>query len=375
MVYVGLISYSLYLWHWPLIVLTRYAMGMEPITPYIPVLFAASLALGSLSYHFIEQPFRRGVRVTRKFVFSSSAVFTSVLAMASVIGLMRGGFEARFSPEVVKLDMARSPQIPFVNCDDKPASAGCTLGRDNGTPTVLLWGDSHLLAWAPALNASFARLGTQAMFVPSYACPPMLGVDNALKATCAVKNLAVKNYLLANPHINTVVMSAYWNNYFHENGPLTASTGNTPVKGTYIAKNALLLTIQWLRDEGKQVVLIGPVPVYEQNVPLALALEKAMDRKLLNLSTIEQRRKHASFFEVINEVKRPWAGSFRFLDPIQWMCADNCLVMKDGVPLYRDWNHLNVAGAMALEANLYHSLLIVLAEPIEMGQVGVAPKP
>ena len=75
MVYIGLISYSLYLWHWPLIVLTRYAMGMEPITPYVPALFAASLVLGGLSYRFIEQPFRRGKRITRKHIFVSSAVF------------------------------------------------------------------------------------------------------------------------------------------------------------------------------------------------------------------------------------------------------------------------------------------------------------
>ena len=136
-VYIGLISYSLYLWHWPLIVLVRYFTGMAPITQYIPALLVASLVLGSFSYHFIEQPFRRGVRVSRKFVFSSSAVFTSIVALASVIWLMRGGFEARFSPEVVKLDQARSPQVPFVNCDEKPVKSACTLGRSEGKPKML----------------------------------------------------------------------------------------------------------------------------------------------------------------------------------------------------------------------------------------------
>src|SRR5690606_19585969 len=59
MVYLGLISYSLYLWHWPLIVFTRFWTGLEPLRPWIPALLVASLLAASASYHFIEQPFRR----------------------------------------------------------------------------------------------------------------------------------------------------------------------------------------------------------------------------------------------------------------------------------------------------------------------------
>lgn len=366
-VYIGLISYSLYLWHWPLILLTRYTMGMGPITPYISVLLASSLALGSLSYHFIEQPFRRGVHVTRKLVFSSSAVFASVLAIASAIGLMRGGFEARFNPTVVKLDRMRSPQIPFVNCDEKPVGAGCTLGRSDGKATMLLWGDSHMLAWGPAFDKILTNQGERAVFASSYSCPPMLGVDNAVKATCPAQNLSVKNYLLANPEIRTVVMSAYWSAYFQVGGPLKAQAGNSHTKEVDVAKNSLASTIQWLRDDGRQVVLIGPVPVYEKNVPLALALEKASRRQLLHSSAEEQRRKHASFFEVVNAAQRTSSGFFQFLDPIQWLCAEDCLVIKDGILLYRDSHHLSAAGAMALEAPLSEGLMTALTERHEVG--------
>lgn len=375
-VYIGLISYSLYLWHWPLIVLVRYAMGMEPITPYIPVLLAASLALGSLSYHFIEQPFRRGMRVTRKFVFSSSVVFASVLAIASAVGLARGGFEARFNPTVVKLDQARSPQIPFVNCSEKPIDSACIFGRSVGKPTMLLWGDSHLLAWAPALDESLVSQETRAVFANSSACPPMLGVNNAVKAICPAQNLAVKNYLLANPDIKTVVMSAFWSTYFREDGPLTAQAGNPPARGIDAAKNALASTIQWLRDNGRQVVLVGPVPVYDKSVPMALALEKATGRTHLHSTMDEQRKKHASFFEVVDGQVARGGASFRFLDPIQWLCAEDCMVMKDGVPLYRDSHHLSVAGAMALEAHFSQGLMTVLAERRDVvGQPATALTP
>ena len=294
-VYIGLISYSLYLWHWPLIVLTCYAMGMEPITPYIPALFISSLVLGVLSYHFIEQPFRRSVQVSRKFVYSSSLIFASVVAAVSAFGLVRGGFEARFSPEVVTLDQTRKPHIPFANCDIKPVGDDCTLGLAEGKPTLIVWGDSHSLAWAPVLDVILASQGAHAMFVYTRACPPMLGLNNTASAHCQIKNLAVKNYLLANPDIKTVVMAAYWSAYFYKDGPLRAQVSNDQYKVSEVAKTALSSTIQWLRANNRQVVLIGPVPVYESSVPLVLALEKARDRNYLQLSIDEQQKKMPLF--------------------------------------------------------------------------------
>ncbi|MDO8775998.1 MAG: acyltransferase family protein, partial [Burkholderiaceae bacterium] len=356
-VYVGLISYSLYLWHWPLIVLTRYAMGMEPITSYIPALLAVSLALGSLSYHFIEQPFRRGVRVTRKFVFSSSAVFTLVLGLVSAVGLVRGGYAERFTPAVADLDEARLPEIPFKNCNARAVGAYCMLGRPDGKPTMLFWGDSHLLSWAPALNEILSRQGVRAAFVTSSACPPILGVTTSFRATCAVQNLGVKDYLQANPDIKTVVMAAFWTSYFRKDVEITAIAGNPPEKGLQATSNALISTIQWLRLN-KQVILIGPVPVYDKSVPLALALELATGRNFHRSSLDMQQQKNAFFFKVVeDEKRREGDASFRFLDPIKWLCADECMVMKDGVSLYRDAHHLSVAGAKALEAKLFHGFI------------------
>ena len=362
-VYIGLISYSLYLWHWPLMVLVRYAIGMEPTKHYILVLFVISLALGSMSYHFIEQPFRQRSRFTSKNFFSSSAAFVSVLAIASIIGLFRGGFESRFNPEVVKLDKERSPQIPFVDCDNKRVGTGCILGRAESKPTYLVWGDSHSIAWAPVLDVVLASKGEKAVLVTTAGCPPILEVNkNMVNEICPLQNIAVKNYLVAHPEINTVVMSAYWSAYFREDGPLTLQAGNTQSKGIDAVKTALISTLQWLRENERQVVLIGPVPIYEMSVPMVLALEKTTSRVLLRSTMNEQRKKNNSFFEAVDQSNQDGGRFFRFIDPIKWMCTEDCKVIKNGTSLYRDSHHLSVAGAMNLETELFNELFTVLSK-------------
>lgn len=355
-VYVGLISYSLYLWHWPLIVYTRYAVGMEPLTPYIPALLAASLLLGSLSYHFVEQPFRRGKGLDRKLVFTSAAALASVLGLAAVVGLMRGGFEARFSPEVVNLDKARSPQVAYADCEDRPIGAWCSLGSRSTAPQTMLWGDSHMLAWGPALHRVFEQRGEGAFIAWRPLCPPLFGIQkNSANPSCPDQNTLIKNHLLAHPEIKTVIMAAHWNVYFRDAGPLTVGTGRaTTVEGTAAIRAGLAASLEWLLNNGRQVILIGPVPTFDKSVPLAQALGVATNRNFLHSTAQEQRDKNAPFFQVVNVFHG--APSFRFLDPIQWMCAGDCITMKNGVPLYRDAHHLSIAGAIALETDLAHGM-------------------
>ena len=370
-VYVGLMSYSLYLWHWPLIVLTQFANGMDPIKPYLPALFMVSMLLGSLSYHFIERPFRRGSRfATRRTVFSSMAAVASLLISVAVAGLLMNGYEGRFDATVVKLDQARfAAKHPFINCFDRVSPTWCVLGKSEVEPSTLLWGDSHLLAWAPAMNEIFLKQDKRAVFAPLSACAPLLDVESAGNSKCAPNNLAVKEYLLAHPKIKTVVMAAYWTANFREKGPLSDQQGD---KGSVAAKNALISTVQWLREQGRQVILVGPVPVYDNSVPMVLALKAITSQRLSPSTATEQRHKNALFFSTVDAI--PKGPLFRFIDPIQWFCMDDCRVVKDGIALYSDSNHLSVAGAMAMEANLAKGLDHSPAKRSDIDQVHVVSK-
>lgn len=349
LVFVGLVSYSLYLWHWPLIVLVRYAAGMAPITPYLPALFLASMLLAWLSYRFVEQPFRHKAAVSRHFVLGSTVAMAASMTLTACAGLWKEGFEARFSPEVVRMDKTRTEEIPFVQCDEQAPQSWCVLGQVGAAPETLLWGDSHLLAWAPAIDQILLKQGSSAVFAELSACPPMLNIQNN-RPGCPEHNLAVKDYLLKHPEIKNVLMAANWSKYFDPAYQIRLSQGKAQLQGVEAARHGLIESLGWLRASGRSVLLVGSVPVYETDALLSLALATASNRNPPLLNAEAQMKKNLRFYESVRN-----AGTdmrVKLLDPIHWICKPDCMLVQDGVPLYRDGNHLSVAGALAFKNDL-----------------------
>jgi hypothetical protein len=136
------------------------------------------------------------------------------------------------------------------------------------------------------------------------------------------------------------------------------------------AQVALASTIEWLISNEKKVILIGPVPVFDRNVPLALALEQARGRIFLHSSLEEQRLLHSKFFEAIPLTLS--TSKFVFLDPIEWLCKTNCKAIETGLPMYRDAHHLSVFGAMELKTKLSNRFSsVVLGNVISSTAVAV----
>lgn len=142
---IGLISYSLYLWHWPLIVFTEYATDL-PLAGAVQVMvIAASLVAATLSWRFVERPFRntRSMPARRVFQFTGSAML--LLSTLSAALLLAGPWPSRFSPQVLRLIAGREDISPMrKRCHDSfmRGAAPCVLGA-NARPDATLWGDSH----------------------------------------------------------------------------------------------------------------------------------------------------------------------------------------------------------------------------------------
>ena len=89
---------------------------------------------------------------------------------------------------------------------------------------------------------------------------------------------------------------------------------------------------------------------YDRSVPAALALEAATGRKLARSSASQERLANAPFLALVDEFEPD--VRFQYVDPVPWLCAQECRVIEESVSLYRDAHHLSVAGAMSIKAEL-----------------------
>jgi peptidoglycan/LPS O-acetylase OafA/YrhL len=349
MVYMGLISYSLYLWHWPVIVLAQYLNGMEPATRHAGLLLVLSLLLAALSYHLVETPFRRpaGAQPPRRGLWQAAGFAAAGLVFCAA-GLVTAGFPGRFAPAVAEMDAVRRQPLPYHDqCNDRDPDKACRLGAAAVEPKMLLWGDSHLLSMAPALHELLLKAGASAVFVPATACAPLMDVDSRIKSSCRGIAERVQEVLAARPELQTVVLSGFWSTYFREHGPLLWASGQGEhLEAEAAAAKGLQATVRWLLEHRRKTIVIGPVPTYEKNVAAALALQERDGVARLDLAQYPQRQKNALFAGAVRAL--PPDSRLQAADPLAWMCNPQCAVAVGGKSLYRDAHHLSTEGALAL---------------------------
>ena len=250
-VMIGLMSYSLYLWHWPLTVYFR-DWNLLNGAAGIVLLVAASLVAGWASWRFVELPFRTRTRfpVPRLMKWSSAgAALLIALALASTA---TDGWPSRFSPEIQRYDMAREDYSPtrsrcHINGGLPDPERFCRLGDAN--PHVALWGDSH----GTELAAAIADAGVPIFSITYSSCPPAQDLAIAVRPFCLEHNRRVLDFLAHNNDVSTVVLAARY--------PERQA-------GTY---GAVRRSIDTLVNAGKHVIVVGPIPTAHQNIPNALS--------------------------------------------------------------------------------------------------------
>ena len=325
LVWIGLVSYSLYLWHWPVIVFAHHLGVPVGAFRYALLLFGLSVGLAWLSYRFVETPFRRR-RMGRRAIFGASAVALGAVAVAGVGLRASGGWPARLPAEVVAYDQgrfdvsaARGPCLRRAGGFDPEML--CRLGE--GTPAHAVWGDSHGVELADALSAHVPVL------VVNYsACPPSLGDAVGRRAGCADHNRDALRYLADHPGLDTVVLAARWD--------LVGS------EATYLPD--LEGAVAGLRTAGKRVVLIGPYPYFGPSVPDWLAKGRA--------TTLPEDRLFAEQRAAEAKLAALAKTGADVLWPSDVLCADGvCSLVTEGRPVLFDTTHPSLTAARAVVAS------------------------
>ncbi len=292
LVWVGLISYSLYLWHWPILAFLRIGLGTAVLpTEIATTAVTVSFAMAWLSYRFIERPFRvhpsRGLG--RRSIFIASA-----LSLATVIGAgwtlhASNGLPTRFPAAVINIAaFANDRNARREECFNRAPSEGlCSIGNppgeDNGVD-FLFWGDSHADAFFPGLEKVAKQEAQNGYFVGTSSCPPIRHVERVPSIGCAAFNEDVLSWLENREDMALVILAARWPIYFEgtrfggeagdemrfEWAGISAADLVGGDNSTLI-ESGLRQTIDAILATGRSVVLLGPVPEVGQNVPASHA--------------------------------------------------------------------------------------------------------
>lgn len=357
LVFIGLISYSVYLWHWPLWVFTHYVLVRHP-SPFATVgLVIASMALGALSWRFVEQPFRRrdGIGTQPQVLMVSTVLTVVVAALGMTVVPMLG---RSFPIDVTATAGVANEPFRFIECGNpRKLPETCRVG--SGEPTVVVWSDSHGMALGDVIANSLGRADRSGIVMAKAACGPLMGVRRYDRedVECVSYNEAVGALISALPRVDTVVLASRWainavGTRFGEEPGLPKVISAEGLSGNAQAfSDGLERTLVFLRSRKVRVVILTQVPEVGWEVPSVLARVRAFSRPSPDAPSLAAYRDRQ---RLVTKTFRGLAQrfDFRVVDLEPRMCpGTSCRVQDDrGEPLYRDDDHLSAAGNRYLGA-------------------------
>jgi peptidoglycan/LPS O-acetylase OafA/YrhL len=362
----GKMSYSLYLWHWPVFVFFRQIAGREPRPLELAALIILIFAVSAASWKFVEEPARRlrgGIPYGT--LLRGLVAVAVILTLVGAGGWASDGFAFLQRPEVNRYlagvrdgNPARarcfSPGIELLERGDP-----CRLGPDAGErPTFVVWGDSHANALMPVFAALADEQHVGGIFTGASGCIPLLAVRRIdRRDDCARLGDSVVA-LVGRRRLRDVILVAYWSVYTDgweiappPPQPLIASAtpGDTSSPHTVFAR-ALAHTIDALKAQGARVWIVEQVPTQPREVPawLATVAKRGGDPTILGRTAAEHRARQRFVAGTFRDLAD--GRTVRLIDPAEMLCASGrCLTSRDGRSLYIDYRHLSTFGAMQLQ--------------------------
>ena len=329
-VFIGLVSYSLYLWHWPIIVLYKSHSGFAISDVERLWLGVISLAVAALSWRYVEQPFRRRVIFPRRrplFLLATAASATA--AGIAILLVATGGLAARYPEQVRQLANFRyDPNGPFRSgqCfisrafSDTPSVSPDCLRLDATRRNFLLVGDSHAAQYWAGLSAVFPDINF--LQATASGCTPTLGAGGAPRCR-SVLDQAYLDFI-PNHRLDGVIIAAKW----------AADDISSVVR-----------TVELVRQSTALVYVFGPIVSYTDLLPRLLTRSEWLGDPSLVVRSREPDLKELdrAFARAVT------AAGVHYVSIYQTMCdsADVC-VTRDarGDPIQFDLGHLTKMGSI-----------------------------
>ena len=334
--WLGAISYPLYLWHWPALVLPSSALGRPLRVRERIFCILLTIILAHFTSKYIEQPIRHkkieGKKIYLFFAATTAASLVAGLIITSTASSMISVKGTNYKFNLV--DVMEKPAVYGDNCHSnygETESGECTYGDLTSKTTLVLYGDSHAAQWFPALEELANEHGFKLVSLTKSACP---SVDVPRADQGAFKNVHCEKW--RDNSINrikklrpaAVIMSSF--QYF------TPPSGYSDANKWW--KDGQVRLLDALRGSSEHLIYISDTPRPKRDIPNCLA-----SRDSHSCDSTEK-----TIAKII--------PGFEKIDPTPWLCSNYCPAIQNGYVVYRDASHISVAAALALKPQLEAAL-------------------
>ncbi|PYG29513.1 acyltransferase family protein [Pelagimonas varians] len=375
-VFFGLISYSLYLWHWPIFTLSTYLRGGEVGVLESIAWMVVSVGIAWLSWRFVESPVRRARQL-------SGAVVLGAVAIASIGTLAVSGWIFKTDGVPDRFGSTARPHITatgdflqdWSRCyisDEVPLDGleVCPIGPD-GAPKVLIWGDSHVRAFKEGLDLAAHEADVPGIIIWRAGCPPLFGlrkVENSAtpvqSTACAQANLQIRQSFGRLQSLETVLLIGRWAYYVAGTGvglDVHNSISIHPTDGAarlnlsqpQLLSSAARETTSFLKGWFPTVHVLRQPPeiaLYDARIAARETAHAGLPLAAKPITKTDMPRNQMTVRAAMADA--PWlpladTQGIAWIDSWPQFCNDQkCSALHDGVGQYFDNNHITNSAAL-----------------------------
>ena len=372
LVWIGRVSYSWYLWHWPLMSFARISMAGTLSLRIGLAIALLSFLLAIATYFAVEQPFRRS-KVSVKPLLSRYAAALAACCIPAFLLCLANGWPTRY-PSAQRIDASMHNAATDVCLSSyrqiTPRNDVPCISSDNAVPRLAVMGDSHAAALAPFLRSQATQAGWAVDDFTKTSCPQLGLITRNIPARpthaseCATFNRRALQLVLSTPEIHAVLLAGFWSAPFGEESAgekfVNAGADPTTVDAAHSWQNLRIgveEVVTELKAKGKRVFLMVDVPRFQVDppsalrtnaIPLRLALNnllggsdltKGSEAEDIAISAADRKTS-----DILQDVALKTGATL--INPTNTLCdGATCTYEVKGEPLYGDQQHLTQLGA------------------------------
>lgn len=382
-VFIGKLSYSLYLWHWPIYVLYAYVKPSGLTAIDIAIVALSTFVASYLTYLFVETPFREGkIRISKSkwSIFGGTAVFSLACMMFGFYIHKTNGMPERLDPKTAAFARAGGDLFGDLSgCEQEdnttlPDIGYCTLGDPfNAESYTLIWGDSHGGAYKRGFSSLIEGTNQHALLAWTGGCPPVFGIEKdesvsskAIDDRCPSRNTAVHKLIKEDKRINAVVIVGRWSYYINGEGvgvdvhnkialwPEGQARLETEQQADFFVQS-FLQSAAFIKSQGIPIFVVEQPPEFERYVGRTLAISlmngsSDFEKSIQELATQPYSKviaRQGVMQSALNTAQDQ--GLLTVLNTHNFFCEDDeCSLLIEGSPAYFDNNHVSSYGALRI---------------------------